>query len=248
MSVRIELPAEGVCTLLLDRPARHNAIDSATVERLHRAVAAAGAEPGVRAVVIGSSTPGMFCSGADLQIGEDERARVSDRLYELYAAILRLPLPVIASVDGPAVGGGAQLALACDVRIGSARAGFRFAGPGHGLAVGLWALPATVGRGAAMELVLSGRSLPADEACDLGLLEDVVADPMAAAIELARGVVALDRGAVARAKAAVVGGERLPERLAAERAGNSGFTGAVPSQRQFPEPQEARLDAYRGDG
>lgn len=224
---------DGVLTLLLDRPSRHNALDAATVGALHAAVDSAGTDPAVRAVVLGSRTTGMFCSGADLRVGDADRAEVSDRLYGLYQAMIGLPLPMVAAVDGAAVGGGAQLALACDVRIGSPRAGFRFAGPGHGLAVGLWALPSTVGRGAAMELALSGRPLPADRALKLGLLEDVVADPLAAATELAAGVAALDRDAVTRAKAAVVHGEHLPDRLAAERAGNSGFTGSVrPSLKQ----------------
>ncbi|WP_037062899.1 enoyl-CoA hydratase/isomerase family protein [Pseudonocardia acaciae] len=221
---------DGVLTVLLDRPERRNALDAATVAGLHASVEAAGSDPAVRAVVLGSARPGMFCSGADLRVGDDERAEVSDRLYALYQAMIGLPVPLVAAVDGPAVGGGAQLALACDVRFGSARAGFRFAGPGHGLAVGLWALPSTVGRGAAMELALSGRMLTAERARELGLLEHVVADPLAAATELAAGVAALDRDAVARAKSAVVHGERLASRLAAERAGNAGFTGAVESK------------------
>jgi enoyl-CoA hydratase len=225
--LRVAGATDGVLTLLLDRPARHNALDAATVGALHAAVDGADTDPAVRAVVLGSCPPGMFCSGADLRVGDAERAEVSDRLYGLYQAMIDLPVPMVAAVDGAAVGGGAQLALACDVRIGSPRAGFRFAGPGHGLAVGLWALPSTVGRGAAMELALSGRLLPAERALTLGLLEDVVADPLAAATELAAGVAALDRDAVTRAKTAVVHGERLPDRLAAERAGNSGFTGAV---------------------
>jgi enoyl-CoA hydratase/carnithine racemase len=171
----------------------------------------------------------MFCSGADLRIDDAERAAVSDRLYGLYATMLALPVPVIAAVDGAAVGGGVQLVLAADVRVGSPRATLRLAGPGHGLAVGLWGLPSAVGRGAAMHLALSGRSLDAVEAHRLGLLEDLDGDPLAAATALARRVVDLDRDAVARAKAAVVGGERLTERLAEERAGNRAvFTGAVP--------------------
>jgi enoyl-CoA hydratase/carnithine racemase len=228
MSVVVERAGDGVVTVLLDRPHRHNALDTATVDALHEAFTAAGSDDG-RAVVLGSTRPGMFCSGADLRIDDRERAAVSDRLYELYATMIHLPVPIVTAVDGAAVGGGVQLVLAADVRFGSARAALRLAGPGHGLAVGLWGLPSAVGRGAAMHLALSGRSLNAEEAYRLGLLEDLDDDPLAAATALAHAVAELDREAVARAKAAVVLGERLPERLAEERAGNRAvFTGAVP--------------------
>lgn len=228
MSVVVDRPGAAVVAVLLDRPHRHNALDAATVDALHEAFTGAH-DAGARAVVLGSTRAGMFCSGADLRIDDEERAAVSDRLYELYDAMIRLPVPIVAAVDGAAVGGGVQLVLAADVRFGSPRAALRLAGPGHGLAVGLWGLPSAVGRGAAMHLALSGRSLNAEEAHRLGLLEDLDDDPLAAATALARGVVELDRDAVARAKAAVVAGERLPERLAEERAGNRAvFTGAVP--------------------
>jgi enoyl-CoA hydratase/carnithine racemase len=228
VSIVVERAGDGVVTVLLDRAHRHNALDAATVDALQEAFTGAG-EPGTRAVVLGSTRPGMFCSGADLRIDDDERAAVSDRLYALYAIMIHLPVPIVAAVDGAAVGGGVQLVLAADVRFGSPRAALRLAGPGHGLAVGLWGLPSAVGRGAAMHLALSGRSLNAEEAHRLGLLEDLDDEPLAAARALAHRVTELDREAVARAKAAVVEGERLPERLAEERAGNRAvFTGAVP--------------------
>jgi enoyl-CoA hydratase/carnithine racemase len=228
VSVVVDRRGDGVTTVLLDRPDRHNALDAATVTALDDVFAAAH-DPDTRAVVLGSTHPGMFCSGADLRIDDAERAAVSDRLYGLYTTMVGLPVPVVAAVDGAAVGGGVQLVLAADVRFGSPRAALRLAGPGHGLAVGLWGLPSAVGRGAAMHLALSGRAVDAEEAHRLGLLEDLDDNPLAAAPALARRVADLDRDAVARAKAAVVGGERLVERLAEERAGNRAvFTGAVP--------------------
>src|SRR4051812_32593052 len=178
MSVVVQRTADGVVTVLLDRAHRHNALDTGTVDALDEAFTAAGASD-ARAVVLGSTRAGMFCSGADLRIADDERAAGSDRLYELYATMIGLPLPIVAAVDGAAVGGGVQLVLAADVRFGSPRAALRLAGPGHGLAVGLWGLPSAVGRGAAMHLALSGRSLNAEEAHRLGLLEDIDDDPLA---------------------------------------------------------------------
>ncbi|GAA4830971.1 enoyl-CoA hydratase/isomerase family protein [Saccharopolyspora rosea] len=223
--LRRTAPDPGVVVLALDRPDVHNALDAALVSALHREFEELGAD--VRAVVLASTTPGRFCAGADLAVPDAERRQVSDDLYALYERMLRLPVPVVAAVDGPAVGGGAQLALAADVRIGSPRARWKFAGPGHGLSVGPWAMPSTVGR-RAVEMVLSQRFVDADESVATGLLDRTADDPLAAAVELARGVAHLDPDAVRRAKEHVVAGERLLERLAAERAANAAvFTGAV---------------------
>lgn len=229
--LRYDQPAPGVAALRLDRPSRHNALDEGLVESLHRTLARVAADRATRAVVLTSSTPERFCAGADLSVTADERRRVSDRLYALYERIVTAPVPVFAAVDGPAVGGGAQLALAADVRLGSPRARFKFAGPGHGLAVGPWALPSTVGR-RALELVLSQRFVHAEEAASLGLLDRLANDPVGEAIALAEGVRDLDREAVRRAKDHVVRGERLTERLAEERAANAAvFDGVVHDSR-----------------
>ncbi|MGH3435068.1 MAG: enoyl-CoA hydratase/isomerase family protein [Sciscionella sp.] len=220
-------PVSDVALLLLDRPAVRNAIDLALVEDLRAWLAELAAQETVRAIVLASATPGMFCAGADLSVADSERRRVSDELYTLYQEMITLGTPVIAAVDGAAVGGGAQLALAADIRLGSGRARFRFAGPGHGLAVGPWALPSTVGR-RALELVLSQRFVAAEEAVAIGLLDRLAADPLAEATALADAVRSLDPAAVRRAKEHVVSGERLVERLAEERSGNASvFTGSV---------------------
>ncbi|GAA0502843.1 enoyl-CoA hydratase [Saccharopolyspora subtropica] len=225
--LRCTRPVPAVLVLDLDRPERHNAFDAALVAALLEQLVEAAADEVLRAVVIGSTSRGRFCAGADLSVSDEERRGVSDGLYALYERMLRLPIPVVVAVDGAAVGGGAQLALAADVRLGSPQARFRFAGPGHGLSVGPWGLPSTVGR-RALELVLSQRFVPADEAAAIGLLDRVVDDPHAAAVDLAASVAQLDRDAVRRAKEHVVAGERLVERLAAERAANTAvFDGAV---------------------
>ncbi|WP_242188187.1 enoyl-CoA hydratase/isomerase family protein [Saccharopolyspora soli] len=220
-----------VVVLALDRPDVHNALDAALVDALHEQIAEIAADEQVRAVVLGSSTPGKFCAGADLTVPDEERRKISDDLYALYERMLRLPVPVIAAVDGAAVGGGAQLALTADVRLGSSRARFRFVGPGHGLSVGPWALPSTVGR-RALELVLSQRFIDAEEAVAIGLLDRLAEDPLRTATALAGSVVQLDRDAVRRAKQQVVADERLLARLAEERSANAAvFTGEVPRGR-----------------
>ncbi|HZA14582.1 MAG TPA: enoyl-CoA hydratase/isomerase family protein [Myxococcaceae bacterium] len=228
MFLDIRTPASGVRALLLDRPAAHNALALGTVRALESCIEEVARDRSVRAVVLGSTTAGTFCAGADLTVSDAERAEVSDRLYALYGALIGLPVPVIAAVDGAAVGGGAQLVLAADVRIGSAQARIRFVGPGHGLAVGLWGLPAAVGRGRALDIVLSQRFLSAAEAVVMGLLDRMADDPFAEAVALGSAVCALDPAAVERAKRLIVDWEHLGERLADERAGNfAAFTGRV---------------------
>src|SRR3954470_7385026 len=181
MPLLVDHPHPGVARLLLDRPERHNALDRALVQALHTAVEAEREH----VIVLGSSGAGRFCGGADTSLDDAERAWVSDALYALYARILELPRPVLAALDGPAVGGGLQLAIACDLRIAAPGAWLQARGPGHGLAVAAWGLPALVGRGRALDLCLSGRRVDAQEALAIGLVERVEEDPGVAALALA---------------------------------------------------------------
>jgi enoyl-CoA hydratase len=222
--LRTERLGEGVGAFWLDRPQKRNALDRALVEALIDAFST----DRWRAVVLGTSDPRGFCGGADLSLADDERARVSLRLYDLYRLMTSLPAPIVVAVEGPAVGGGAQLAIAGDLRIGDSRALFRFPGPGHGLAVGAWGLPSLVGRGRALDLCLSSRDVGADEALRLGLLDRVEDDPRAAAVELAERIARLDQGAVERVKRVVRSSAGIDATLALESAGNASWTGAVP--------------------
>src|SRR4051794_16355031 len=117
-SLLVDRPADGVVRLRLDRPERRNALDGELVEALLDAVGSLDAP----AVVLGSSSPGIFCAGADLALADAARAAISDRLYELCARMGQAPVPFVAALGGPAVGGGAQLALACDLRVAGPQA------------------------------------------------------------------------------------------------------------------------------
>lgn len=220
----MDRPGDGVVVLWLDRPDKRNALNRPLVNALTEEFGDSDA----RAFVLGSSTPGTFSGGADLSLDDAERAEVSDLLYELYGVMLAGAAPIVAAVDGPAVGGGAQLALASDIRIGGRRASLRFVGPGHGLAIGAWGLPSLVGRGRANELCLSMRTVDADEALALGLFERVEDDPRAAALELAAGFAKLDPAAVARVKAVARTASGVLDALEEERAGNrAAWSGSV---------------------
>src|SRR5260370_6646842 len=107
-----------------------------------------------------------------------------------------MPASIIAAWDGPAGGGGAQLALAADMRIVGPAALLRFVGLGHGLALGSWALPGLVGRGRALDWALTMRWVGAAEAWQAGLVSKPVDQPEAAAGAPATPLCALDRAAV----------------------------------------------------
>jgi enoyl-CoA hydratase/carnithine racemase len=221
--LRVEERGDGVLALWLDRPQARNALDAELVA----ALGAAFHRTDVRAFVLGSTDARCFCAGADLTLGDAERAEVSNRLYELYRTMICVSAPVVAAIEGPAVGGGAQLAIASDLRIGGATARLRFQGPGHGLSVGAWALPSLVGRGRALDLCLTMRTVGAEEALTIGLLDRVEAEPREAACLLAAGIAELHPEAAARVKAVVRTATSLVAALEAERAGNAPWSGSV---------------------
>jgi enoyl-CoA hydratase len=220
----VDHPRAGIARLLLNRPQRHNALDRALVDALHTATEAERE----RVIVLGSAEPGRFCGGADTSLDDAERAAVSTALYALYARILELPRPVLAALDGPAIGGGLQLAIACDLRLAAPTSWLQARGPGHGLAVAAWGLPTLVGRSRALDLCLTGRRIDADEALAIGLVDRVEDDPGAAAVALAAEFAELDEAAVARVKAIVAHSGDPAAALAEEAAGNPGWAGDLP--------------------
>ncbi len=161
-----EVPDEAV--FLMGDERRRNAIGAPFLDELGAAITRAE-ERQCAVLVFRSSLETVFCAGADLTLPDAERAVVSDRLYAIYQRMLASPVIFVADVDGAAVGGGAQLCLAADICMVTPRAWFRFAGAGHGLAVGAWALVAAVGRHAAADMCLTMRKVDAAEAVRLGL-------------------------------------------------------------------------------
>jgi len=214
--VVMERSAAGYIRLLLSRPDRRNALDPGMVRALLEAF---GAEPAAL-VVLGSADPRAFCAGADLAISDAQRSEVSDLLYECYEVMITRPGPVIAVIRGAAVGGGAQLATAADLRIASPAARLRWAGPsGRDLSVGAWLLPDLVGRGSAMDLTLTGRWVEAAEALRLGLVNQIDEQPEQVAAALAETLLARAEGSLAKVKLVASAGGLL-DRLHAERDAN----------------------------
>jgi enoyl-CoA hydratase len=160
----------------LNRPERRNAIDSWMVDELHAVCAELERAP--RLLLLTGGTDGVFAGGADIaQLRERGRMDALAAINQgIFARILALPLPTLAAVDGPALGGGAELAYACDLRICTDRAYFGQPEVRLGILAGAGAtyrLPRLVGEGLAKELLFTGRRLPADEALAVRLVSKV---------------------------------------------------------------------------
>ncbi|RJK95318.1 enoyl-CoA hydratase/isomerase family protein [Vallicoccus soli] len=172
-----------VAEVVLDRPRALNALSTRMVDALAGVLGRLGADPAVRAVVLSSSSARAFCVGADLKerAGFDDAALLAQRprFRAAFAALLAVPVPVVAAVRGHALGGGYELALSCDVVVAEPSAVVGLPEVGVGLVPGCGGtqlLPRRVGAGRAAELVLTGRTVGGEEALRLGLV-DVLAAP-----------------------------------------------------------------------
>lgn len=157
----------------LHRPAQRNAIDAEMVDQLHELCAELEREPKV--LVLTGGSEGVFAGGAD--IGELLERRSDDALkginLKLFERVRCLPMPTVAAIDGWALGGGAELAYACDIRLASTRAKFGQPEPRLGILAGAGAtfrLVRLLGESVAKQILLAGRTLDAHEALRHGLL------------------------------------------------------------------------------
>ena len=175
-----------IATLTLNRPERLNALGGTLREDLLDAVTKAGADDEVRVIVITGAGRG-FCSGGDVKaMNEREKSGEAGGIREKFVpirdrivlALRDCPKPIIAAVNGAAAGAGMSMAMACDMRIASSAAKFSQAFVKRGLHPdwgGSWFLPRIVGTAKACELILTGDSIDAQTAMDLGILNAVVA-------------------------------------------------------------------------
>ena len=177
----VDRPSPGVLRVRLDRSERRNAIDATVLDELE----ATFADPDDPILVLGSTDRRAFCAGADLTLGQDELATLSDRLFAFYAYLISLPNVLIAAVDGAARGAGAQLLLCADLRIGGPDTSISWLGARSGLALGTWRLPQLVGAGRACDLSLTGREIRAEEARSIGLLDRLADEAEAEATQIA---------------------------------------------------------------
>ncbi|MBE7323534.1 enoyl-CoA hydratase/isomerase family protein [Nocardioides sp. Y6] len=181
--LRLERPAEGVAVLTLDNPEQRNAMSDEMTSSWVRAVDALAGDSTVRAVVV-TGEGSAFSSGGQLDWLASEPDASVDRLrgrmmpfYRAWLSIRRLEVPTIAAINGPAIGAGLCLALACDLRVAArgAKMGVPFLKLGlHPGMAGTFLLPDAVGPAVARDLFLTGRLVEGDEALRLGLVSRVL--------------------------------------------------------------------------
>ena len=210
--VLVERPVPEVAVVTLNRPERMNAMAFDVMVPLRDQLEQIGHDNTVRAIVLTGAGRG-FCSGADQKsVGpvpyvegltrSTYALRTMELLDDVVLTLRRLHQPVIAAVNGAAIGGGLCLALACDIRVAAPEAYFRAAGINNGLTaseLGLsYLLPRAIGSSRAAELMLTGRDLDADEADRIGLVSEVVpgAGLLDRAVEIGQRVASFSRPGV----------------------------------------------------
>lgn len=212
VGVAVDDRIEGVTTITIDRPDARNALNARVRSELKRVVAAVEESDARVVVLTGADRAKAFVAGADVGEFRDRSAleqREISKRPRVYEAVAALPQPVIARVNGHALGEGCELAQACDVRIAHERA--KLGQPEINLGImpgggGTQRLPRLVGEGHAMRLILSGELIDAAEAREIGLVEEVCPDTDAldeAVYDLAGSMAAKSPVALEFAKEAV---------------------------------------------
>jgi enoyl-CoA hydratase/carnithine racemase len=200
-----EVDARGVALLRLERPEARNAIDTQMLAELLEHLAVARDDDAVRALVVSSSDQMGLSAGADVKerLDEEGKVRRMQLFADLYDAIVAFPKPTVAACHGDVVGGGAEITVACDMRVGGSNLRLRFPGAALGVPVGPARLVTLCGLAVAKYLLLTSRTVGADEALRLGLVNRVApaAATEEAALELAAAAAAHPPKAVARLKA-----------------------------------------------
>lgn len=210
---------DGIARITINRPQVMNALNSQTLEGLSRALRRIEEDSEAQCVIITGSGDRAFASGADLDeiagLNSTQGRELSRTGQALFSSIERFRRPVIAAINGFCLGGGCELALSCHLRVASTKA---LLGqpevklgliPGYG---GTQRLPRLVGRGRALELLLTGRMVPAEEALRIGMVNQVVEpeDLLPASLELAGKILKNGPLAVRRCIEAVNSGLEMP--------------------------------------
>jgi enoyl-CoA hydratase len=247
MSVHVERRGP-VTVVTIDRPEVRNAVDTPTARALHAAFLEFDADAEASVAVL-AGAGGTFCAGADLKAVSTASMEVApptgepDDIGPMGPTRLRLSKPVIAAVEGFAVAGGLELALWCDLRVADPAATFGVFCRRWGVPLidgGTIRLPELVGRSRALDLILTGRPVDADEALAMGLANRV-SDPgqaLEAAVALAESIAAFPQACMRSDRASVLtaAGRPEPEAIAAEwRLGEAVLLEAITGAARFAE-------------
>jgi len=218
-----ELDERGVALIRLLRPKSRNAINTRMLEELLEHLGRAREDSGVRVLVFSSSDHMGFSAGADVRedLGEEARVHRMQLFADLYDGIVAFPEATIAVCHGDTIGGGAEIAVACDMRVGGSNLRMRFPGAALGVPVGPARLVTLCGLATAKYLLLSSRYVAADEALRLGLVNRVApaAGAEQSALDLAAEVAQHPPEAVAGLKRMLLDWDGVEERSRREGEG-----------------------------
>lgn len=213
----------GVGLLRLERAEARNAINTAMLEELLAYLRAAREDPSLRVLVVSSNDHMGLSAGADVreQLDDEGKVRRMELFAELYDELTAFPRPTVAACHGACVGGGAEIAIACDIRVGGSNLRLRFPGGALGVPVGPARLVTLAGLSVAKYALLTSREIGADDAHRWGLVHKVApaAATEDAALKLAGGIAELDPEGVARLKRMLHEHDGVVERSAAEGRG-----------------------------
>jgi enoyl-CoA hydratase len=227
----------------IDRPERRNAVDGPTADALQEAYMRFAADEAARVLVLTGGGELAFCAGADLKALETLNERLDAPEGPLGFTRLISPKPTIAAISGWCLAGGLELALWCDLRIGTETARLGFTERRFGVPLidgGTQRLPRIVGMGRALDLILSGRVIDASEALRFGLLNEVVApgEHLRRALAMAEGIARFPQDTMLSDRRAALEGAGLPfaEGLALEaRLGSPHTLAALEGARRFAQ-------------
>ncbi len=255
VNILLEQPEPSVYLLTVNRPKSLNALNADTLDEIAAAVAEVGKDSGARALLVTGAGEKAFVAGADIAQMQDfdsaQAQAFSERGNRTFRAFELLPVPAVALVNGYALGGGCELAMACDWIVASERA--QFGQPEVNLGVvagfgGTQRLTRLVGRAMAMDLLVTGRLIKADEALRIGLVNQVVAPEQLRdkGLEIARMIAAKGPVAVRLTKQIVQRGQDLDLANACQQEAYAfGLTCATADQKEgmkaFLEKRPARF-------
>jgi enoyl-CoA hydratase/carnithine racemase len=215
--------ADGVALMQLDRPEARNAINVQMLEEMLGHLAAARSDDEVRALVVSSSDHMGLSAGADVreQLEPEAQVRRMELFAQLYDDLTGFPKPTVAACHGACVGGGAEIAIACDLRVGGLNLRLRFPGAALGVPVGPARLVTLCGLSVAKYALLTSKEIDAEMAYRWGLIHKLVPAPRTeeAALKLAIDVAAHPPESVARIKAMLHEWDRVEDRSRVEGVG-----------------------------
>jgi len=249
---------EGIVTLTLDRPEAKNALGKRMVKEFNEALNSIRFDATARVLIVQSTVPRVFCAGADLkerlQMSQQEAAEATFSFRSLFTELEKMPMPTIAAIEGAALGGGLEMALACDFRIAGSKS--ILGAPETGLAIipgagGTQRLPRLIGASKAKELTFTARRIGSDDAESIGLVDYSVPSGTSydKAMELAEEILPQGPIAIRMAKEAIMNGMQtdITTGMAIER---SCYAQVIPTKDRIEGLQafrEKRKPIYKGE-